>query len=344
MTGQNVVIERIDLGAIEVGYRLRRLDQERVAALVSSIREIGLQTPITVYAVQHDDAFTHRLIVGLHRLEAIKALRWDRIDCFVTTATESDLKLWEIDENLVRSDLIEIERAEHLKRRKKIFDARASEKTGGESLPTSLKDGRKAGPQHGKGFAQDTAEKTGLSKSSINKSLRRANNITAEAQEKIKDTPIADKGVELDALADMTPGAQAQAVEMVKAGDAGSIREAGKAIAPQKKKRRGRNAAQERAHLWRKFKEALENVNGMPDITTIINTVPAAQREMVTTHLPFVTDWLDDFQAEWAIKQAGDGGQDAAAIELRAINRAWDRISDDARKAFVAELKTRGSL
>ncbi len=41
-------MERIDLGAIEVGDRLRRLDQDCVAALVDSIREIGLRSPIIV--------------------------------------------------------------------------------------------------------------------------------------------------------------------------------------------------------------------------------------------------------------------------------------------------------
>ena len=155
---------------------------------------------------------------------------------------------------------------------------------------------------------------------------------------------IATKGAELDALADMTPDDQTQAVEMVKSGEAVSVREAGKAIAPQKKKRRGRNAAQERAVYWRKLKEALEGLNGMPDVTTTINTVPAAKREMVTNHLPFVIDWLHDFRAEWIIKQAGTGDLDDDAVELRAIERAWDRISNDVQRTFVANLKERGWL
>ena len=338
----NMKIERIDLGVIEVGYRLRRLDQERVAALVSSIREIGLQTPITVYAVQHDDAFTHRLVAGQHRLEAIKALRWNRIDCFVTTATESDLKLWEIDENLVRSDLIEIERAEHLKRRKEIFDARANEKTGGESLPTSLKDGRKAGPQHGKGFAQDTAEKTGLSKSSINKSLRRAEKIDVDVQESIKGTPIADKGVELDALADLKPADQKQAVQMVKSGEATSVREVRESIAPLS----GMHTeppliVEERASRWCKFKDALECLNRMPNAETFANTVPEAKCAMVTWKLPIARTWLDNFEAEWTERRTGASRN---SQDKRAITRAWDRTSVDGRKAFVAELKRSGWL
>ena len=43
-----------------------------------------------------------------------------------------------------------------LKRRKKLWEKR--QETGGASRATSLTDGRKAGPQHQKSFAADTAE------------------------------------------------------------------------------------------------------------------------------------------------------------------------------------------
>ena len=331
----NMVIERIDLGVIEVGDRMRGLDQGRVDALAASIKAIGLQTPITVVVVDLDGGeTTYRLVAGLHRLEAVKALRWNQIDAFITTANELDCELWQIDENLIRADLTELERSQHLKRRKEIFDAKAS----GENCPTSKGGTDSTGKGH-KGFDQDTADKTGLDKSTVRRSRNRAEKIDPQVQASIAGTQIANKGVELDALADMAPDDQKQAVEMVKSGSAASIRDAGKTIAPQKKKRRGRNAAQERAYFWRNLKEALENINGMPDVTTITNTVPAAQREMVTKRLPIVMDWLGDFRAEWAVKQAGTGDQDDATIELRGIIRAWDRISDDARREFVANLK-----
>ena len=327
-------VRHLSLNTIEVGDRMRSLDRARVDALAASIKEINLQVPITVTMNTRGGAATPRLVVGHHRLKAAEQLGWDRITCFVTMASELDCELWEIDENLVRATLTELEQSQHLKRRKEIFDSKGEEKI------------RTPGGAQEVGFDKSTADATGLDKSTVRKSRRRAEKIDPQVQSDIAGTSIATKGAELDALASMTPDDQAQAVEMVQSGKAASIREAGKAITPgpQKKKRRGRNAAQERAHFWRKLREALENVIGMPDTTTIINAVPAVQREMVTNHLPIVIDWLDDFRSEWTIKQVGTGDLDAAAIEMRAINRAWDRISDDARKAFAANLKERGWL
>jgi sugar diacid utilization regulator len=51
-------------------------------------------------------------------------------------------------------------------------------------------------------FVADTAEKTGLHENTIRTSIRRAENITAEVRDAIRDMPeIANSGVELDALA-----------------------------------------------------------------------------------------------------------------------------------------------
>lgn len=56
----------ISIVDIDIGYRLRGVDQERVEALKASIGEIGLRTPITVMAT---DGGRFRLSAGAHRLE-----------------------------------------------------------------------------------------------------------------------------------------------------------------------------------------------------------------------------------------------------------------------------------
>ena len=65
---------------IVVGERARSLNQKEVARLADSIRQIGLQAPITVRIVPElnstgtADKDVPILVVGLHRLEAVKSL------------------------------------------------------------------------------------------------------------------------------------------------------------------------------------------------------------------------------------------------------------------------------
>tara|TARA_R110002072_G_scaffold6816_7_gene38691 strand:- start:5807 stop:6424 length:618 start_codon:yes stop_codon:yes gene_type:complete len=48
--------------------------------------------------------------------------------------------------------------AEHLAKRKELWEARKAQETGGSTCATSLSDGRVAGPQHEDGFATETAK------------------------------------------------------------------------------------------------------------------------------------------------------------------------------------------
>jgi hypothetical protein len=58
-----------------------------------------------------------------------------------------------------------------IKRRKQIWEA--LHPAGGRITPTSLHDGRKAGPQHAQQFAAETAAISGRSKQDINRHLSR---------------------------------------------------------------------------------------------------------------------------------------------------------------------------
>src|SRR5215471_13617828 len=94
---------------IIIGERLRPLDAEWVAKLERSIAAIGLQTPITVrYATGYlDDKPT--LVVGVHRLQAVKNLSWTEIPVHVFDGTEREARMWEISENLDRHELTVLE-------------------------------------------------------------------------------------------------------------------------------------------------------------------------------------------------------------------------------------------
>lgn len=210
-------VARAKIVEIEVGQRLRSYDGDKVLALMESIQELGLRTPISV---AREGEARYRLVAGLHRLEACRRLGWENIDVVqVDGLDEIDQQMWEIDENLVRAELSEGERSEHLLRRKRLFDLKREQKRlSGEAASVR--------PQHEIGFATDTAERTGLTKRHINRSIRRAERIADDVREAIRLSPSFRKAVELDALADLTHADQRRAVQMVAQDEVRSFREA----------------------------------------------------------------------------------------------------------------------
>lgn len=186
-------IRQFDIEDIYVGERQRALKDEGVAVLVSSMKEIGLLTPIQIRVVDGpimiDGEEVHSvpcLIAGAHRLEAAKRLGWEKIDCLMLTADDDDAQLWEIDENLARSELTTEQKREHLRHRKEIWERRQAER--GTPRPTL----QNAAPGQ-TGFAAETAAATGLSKRQINRLIaepkvaetRRAPNVI-----KLPDDPL----------------------------------------------------------------------------------------------------------------------------------------------------------
>lgn len=92
---------------------------------------------------------------------------------------------------LMRSELTETLRSEHLAKRKELWEARRE--AAGATCPTSLADGRKAGPQHEKQFASETAAATGTDKRTVTRAISRAENVSQEARDVIRGTK-ADTG------------------------------------------------------------------------------------------------------------------------------------------------------
>jgi len=213
----------------------RRLSPERVAILAASIQEIGLQTPISVRLVLSRSLGSvpiYQIVAGTYRFEACKSLGWTMIPSTILDLDDVDCQLWQIDENLVRAELTVLERAEHLERRKILYEQKHPESRHGAA--------RKSHPLSPRemSFVADTASKTGFSKSTISHSVRRAKAIAPEVREAIRSMPeVTDSGVELDALAAVEPGEQWAAVEAVKSGHAFSMREAIKEATARNSKR-----------------------------------------------------------------------------------------------------------
>ena len=211
-------IESQFVDCIDVGDRLRGVDQNKVKQLAESIKAIGLLNPIHV--AYSDDASTCTLVAGAHRLAAAKLLGWESIDTVEIAGGDLQQQLAEIDENLCRSELTATQEAEHLARRKVVWEALQTEERqrvtdlagglGGTDGSTQLDSrGQKKSPQQKDGYASATAKATGKSKKHINQAIRRATEVCQEARDLIRGTKL-DTGSYLDSITkqDMTDAEQ----------------------------------------------------------------------------------------------------------------------------------------
>lgn len=186
--------------SIEIGERHRPLDPAAISRLAGSIKDIGLQQPITIRVVDmmvldgQEVEGVPVLVAGHHRLAAAKALGWSHIECIEIDDDALKAELWEIDENLMRAELTASQEAEHLSRRKRIWKAINK---GGKTVPTP-------GGKQRVEFAADTAASVGQTKRAVNAKIARADKIGPDLH-LIAGTSL-DKGVEMDALAKMDAG------------------------------------------------------------------------------------------------------------------------------------------
>jgi len=96
----------IPLNEIVIADGRRPVDTDAVKKLAKSIREIGLQHPITVRSVKGQ----WLLIAGRHRLEAIRSLGEGHIAAAVAKMDKIEAEMWEISENLHCAELSALER------------------------------------------------------------------------------------------------------------------------------------------------------------------------------------------------------------------------------------------
>lgn len=174
---------RIQISEIKINPGRREALPERVAELARSISEVGLLNPVTI---DRDNT----LIAGLHRLEAAKLLGWTAVDCTVSSLEGLQAELAEIDENFVRTDLSAIEYGDLLLRRKEIYEALHPEtKNGGDRKSEKIRTS-KCRSDSERSFVQDTAEKLGVGKRTVERQIQTAKNLTPEAKAIIRDSGV----------------------------------------------------------------------------------------------------------------------------------------------------------
>ena len=222
----------VPIDRVLVNNRLRQPQEESIQALAESIESIGLLNPVVVKASTKTDSGTAEetfsMVAGVRRLLACKRLGHTLIPARIFQGTEIDDRLAEIDENLCRAELNELEKSEHLAERKELYEIRFPETQRGVAGANAANQvmGRKNNATDNLSFASYTGQKTGVSDRDIRRSIRRSEKIPNEVKDMIRGTEIANKGVELDALAKMDPKEQKAAVQAVIDGRSSTIREA----------------------------------------------------------------------------------------------------------------------
>lgn len=191
--------------------RRRKLNPEKVQALAASIAEIGLLNPITVTP-------DHKLVAGYHRLDAFRSLGRAEIPHIEVPLNALEAELAEIDENLVRNNLTDLQEGELLERREEILAAR------GQRAPAHRPEkGDTVSPL--KTTAQIASE-AGISERGAQRRKQAARDIVPEAKDLIRETPVADCITQLVDLSKKEPDKQVAIAEKIASGQADDVRSA----------------------------------------------------------------------------------------------------------------------
>lgn len=204
------VTQLIPLADIIVTDRLRKVDPDRALFIATSMKADGLDTPIEVRpAPKRPGKFI--LVKGGHRVEAAHQLGWDEIEATVLDLTADQARMREIDENLYRVDLTELDRAVFLSEKKRLWEKlHPAAKHGGDRKSDQAAIFGDLIPR----FTEEVAERLGLSERSLQRTLARAK-LEPAVRARIANTPMADKGADLDALLKLAPEQRMPALDLL---------------------------------------------------------------------------------------------------------------------------------
>ena len=185
MRQENVM--HLSLDEIIVPDSRRDVDPEIVKHLAASIKEIGLQHPITVQA--NKGQFT--LVAGRHRLEAVRSIGEDRIAATVVKFNSIEAELWEISENLHRADLSQIERDVQVARWAELRKQKRELERARDGKDVSRQADAKPMGGRPEGGIREAARELGMSEVDVRRAIKVAS-LSDEAKSIARDTGLDD--------------------------------------------------------------------------------------------------------------------------------------------------------
>ena len=204
----------IPLDQIDVGDRLRTVDEDYAELIAAGFRVDGQRTPIEVRATEGGGRY--RLISGGHRVRAAQLAGLSTLSAVVLLVGQLDAERLEIEENLCRRDLSELDRAVFLARWQAVHDAMGDAPAhGGRRTKGQVrKNAHLTGDALARRFTSLAAERLGVSEGHIRRAKHRAT-IIPEVRARIARTWVADNGVALDGLSRLQRPYQMRFAELV---------------------------------------------------------------------------------------------------------------------------------
>ncbi len=222
-------VELWPLSRIRAEARRRVRDVEELAR---SIATVGLLQPLVV-------AEDGTLLAGYHRYLAVRELGWREVPVQVVDLEGLRAELAALEENLVRHELTELERAEHLRRQKEIYEALhpwtrdgvrqnlalTKVESGDEDPGDNLSPGSEvldvedlSGMDSTPPFAVHVEKMLGMDKRTVQRLVRIAERLNPEAKEVVRGTPLEDNQRALLHLAKLPPDLQPRAARLMAEG------------------------------------------------------------------------------------------------------------------------------
>jgi len=185
----------ITITDIDIPEGRRELNAAAVRRLAESIEQIGLRHPITV----RERGERYSLVAGRHRMAAFEKLGREHIPAIIVKMTNDEARLWEIAENLHRSDLTKLERDEQIAEWIKLTERISNSQNG--SLRSDGRGGRPSG-------VENAARELGIHRHDAHRAMQVAS-LSEEAKTAAREVGLDDnRSALLDAAAKPTVAEQ----------------------------------------------------------------------------------------------------------------------------------------